>query len=205
MSVIALRLFVATSLLGLAFAAPAAGPQIKKCQDAQGRWHYGDAAAESCATKVTVINDRGMRTREIAAPLTDAELNARAKADANAESQRETKEAQERRDRQLLATYATEEDIRIGRDRRTNDLDTHIRAAEETLKTLRATLDRMQGQADQAQNIAKTEAQIARHEAALVERSKEREAIQTQFEADVARYRELRNPNRASNAGAGGQ
>ncbi len=197
-----LRLLVATSLLGLAFAAVAAGPQIKKCQDAQGRWHYGDTAAESCASKVTVINDRGLRMKEIAAPLTAAELDAKAKAEANAEAQRDTKEAQQRRDRQLLATYANEEDIRMGRDRRMADLDAHIRAAEETIKTLRATLDRMQGQGDQA-NIAKTEAQVARHEAALAERKKEREAIQTQYEADVARYRELKNPNRA--VGAGGQ
>ncbi len=200
MPTISLRLFVATSLLGVAIAATAAGPQIKKCQDAQGRWHYGDSAAESCASKVTVIDQRGLKMKEIAAPLTDAELDAKAKAEANADAQRETKEAQQRRDRQLLATYAAEEDIRIGRDRRVNDLDAHIRAAEETVKTLRATLARMQGQGDQA-NVAKTEAQIARHEAALAERKKERGAIQTQYEADLARYRELKNPNRALNTG----
>lgn len=202
MPAIRLRLLAATSLLGFAVAAAAAGPQIQKCQDARGRWHYGDTAAESCASKVTVINDRGMRTKEIAAPLTAAELDARAKAEASAEALRETKEAQQRRDRQLLATYATEEDIRMGRDRRVADLDSHIRAAEETIKTLRATLERMQGQGDQA-NVDKTEAQIARHEAALAERKKEREAIQAQYDADVARYRELKNPTRT--AGTGGQ
>lgn len=202
MPAIPLRLLVATFLLGLALAAPAAGPQIKKCQDAQGRWHYGDRAAESCASKVTVINDKGMKTKEIAAPLTAAELAARAKAEAEAEAQRETKEAQQKRDRQLLATYATEEDIRIGRDRRVSDLDSHIRAAEETVNALRATLERMQGRADQ-DSIAKTEAQIARHEAALAERKKEQEAIQAQYEADLARYRELKNPSRGQNAGRG--
>lgn len=197
-----LRLPVATCLLGLAFAATAAGPAIQKCQDAKGRWHYGDTAAESCASKVTVINDRGLRMKEIAAPLTAAEIDARAKAEANAEAQRETKEARQRRDQQLLATYATEEDIRMGRDRRMADLDAHIRAAEETIKTLRATLERMQGQGDQT-NAAKTEAQVARHEAALADRKKERETIQKRYEADVARYRELKNPNRT--VGASGQ
>lgn len=195
MPVHSLRLLVAAALLGAACAAPAAGPQIKKCQDAQGRWHYGDSAAESCASKVTVMDQRGLKMKEIAAPLTEAELAAKEKAEANAEAERESKEAQQKRDRQLLATYAAEEDIRIGRDRRIHDLDAHVRAAEDTLKTLRAARDRMQTQGDDA-GLAKSDAQIARHEAALAERKKEREAIEKQYEADVARYRELKNPNR---------
>lgn len=195
MPAILLRLLVAASLLGAAIATSAAGPQIKKCQDAHGRWHYGDAAAEACASKVTVMDQRGLKMKEIAAPLTKAEIEAQAKAEAEAEAQRDTKEAQQRRDRQLLATYATEEDIRMGRDRRVHDLDAHIRAAEDTLNTLRAARERMQAQGDEA-NLAKSDAQIARHEAAVAERKKEREAIQKQYEADVARYRELKNPQR---------
>lgn len=197
MPAIPLRPLVTVCLLGLAFAASAAGQKIAKCQDAQGRWHYGDNAAESCASKVTVINDKGLKMREIAAPLTAAEREQRAKAEAHAETQRRDKEAQQKRDRQLLATYATEADIHAGRDRRLHDLDAHITAAEDTLKTLRATLERLQGQGD-AQGVAKTQAQIARHDAALAERKKEREAIQAQFDADLARYRELKNPTYAA-------
>ena len=60
--------------------AHAAGPspKIKKCQDAAGRWHYGDTADEECSkSKVIEMTDKGIQTREIAAPLSASELRQR--------------------------------------------------------------------------------------------------------------------------------
>ncbi|HJW80631.1 MAG TPA: hypothetical protein VJ396_00170, partial [Acidiferrobacterales bacterium] len=54
------------------------GGRIKKCQDAAGKWHYGDSADEDCArSKVIELDTRGIQRKEIAAPLTEAELKAR--------------------------------------------------------------------------------------------------------------------------------
>src|ERR1051325_11975286 len=57
-------------------------PTIKKCQDATGKWHYGDSASEACAqSKVTVMSEQGIKKKEIAAPLTRDELKQRELAD----------------------------------------------------------------------------------------------------------------------------
>src|SRR4030065_63012 len=115
------------------------GSRIKKCQDAAGKWHYGDTADEECArSKVIELDMRGIQRKEIAAPLTDAELKAREQNRERDEQARKQIEEQERRDQQLLATYAIEDDIILTRDRKISDFEAQINASQETLKSLRA-------------------------------------------------------------------
>lgn len=179
-----------------AFSAAAQGAspnvKIKKCQDAQGKWHYGDNVEEFCAkSKITVINDRGLKLKEIEAPLTGEQLKARQQQRVEAEEEARRDKEQQQRDQQLMATYTSEGDIVQMRDRRLADLDAQIRASEETLRTLRATLERMEKQQADAKNIENTRAQIARHETALAEKRREREAVVARFEDDARRYRAL--------------
>jgi hypothetical protein len=182
------------------------GLKIKKCQDPSGRWHYGDTAAESCnQSKVTVINDKGLRVKEIAAPLTEAEINARARDKSSVDNERKRAEEQGKKDQQLLATYDNENQIIAARDRKLADLESQLRATSETLNTLRATLNRMQAQATQEKggkpskeaggNIAKTESQIAKHEAALAETKKQQETVKSRYQTEFDRYLELKNPS----------
>ena len=182
------------------------GHKIKKCQDASGRWHYGDTAAESCnQSKVTVINDKGLRVKEIAVPLTEAEIKARERDKANVDNERKHAEEQGKKDHQLLATYDNEDQIIAARDRKLTELESQLRATSEILNTLRAALNRMQTQAPQQKsggkpsqdaggNIAKTEAQIAKHEAALAETKKQQEAVRSRYQAELDHYREIKNP-----------
>lgn len=167
--------------------------RINKCQDAQGHWHYGDTAAAACAqTKIEVMDQRGLRVREVAAPPTAAELKAR-QAELEASEQARLKAAEQaKRDKQLLATYGHEDDIALGRDRRLADIKAQISTIESTLETLRATLKRMQAQPGAAANIAKTEAQIAKQEASLAERVREQELIKTRYTEELRHYRELK-------------
>ena len=56
-------------------AGPATGSKIKKCQDASGHWHYGDNADDMCRqSKIVEINEQGLTTKEIAAPMTAEQL-----------------------------------------------------------------------------------------------------------------------------------
>ena len=185
-----------------AFAADA--QRIAKCKDANGVWHYGDTAADECArSKVTVINNQGLSVKEIAAPLTGAELEARERKKAQEDVERQSAEERTKRDRQLLASYGHEDDIMLARDRKLADIRAQKSTIESTLETLRATLTRMQTQAAQEQkggkaseqaqaNIAKTEQQIAKQEAALLEREKDKELIKRRYEADLIRYRQIK-------------
>ncbi|OGI57761.1 MAG: hypothetical protein A2V58_01095, partial [Candidatus Muproteobacteria bacterium RBG_19FT_COMBO_61_10] len=187
------------SLFAATFPAPAAdekkGPRIKKCQDAAGKWHYGDRADEACAqSKIIELDTRGIKRKEIAAPLTETELKAREENRERDEQARKQIEDQQRRDQQLLATYAIEDDIILTRDRKVGDIGTQINASQETLKSLRTSLARLQSQAAEEQRVSKqvspqtaktisnNEAQIAKHEALIEKMKKEQEATRAQYQ-----------------------
>ncbi len=181
------------------------GPRIQKCQDAQGRWHYGDTADEECArSKVIELDTRGIKRKEIAAPLTEAELKAREQNRASEEAAKQQAEDQKRRDQQLLATYAIEDDIIMARDRKTADLEAQIKAGQDTLTSLRNSLGRIQAQAVEeqrggkplspqtAKTIANNEAQIAKHEGYVQNLKKDQESLRAQYQADLERFREIK-------------
>ncbi|MFQ5938140.1 MAG: hypothetical protein ACE5LB_17195 [Acidiferrobacterales bacterium] len=189
-------------------------PKIKKCQDAQGKWHYGDHAAAECErSKVIEITGKGVKTREIKAPPTDAELQKRERQQAEQQAARKRAEEQARRDEQLLDTYGHEQDIIYIRDRKLAQIEHTITATNGTVKPLRAALGRMQAEAakssgkgrevpnELAIQIRKTEAQIARHEAFIAEKGREQDAISQQAEADLLRYRELKSQQAVRDAG----
>jgi len=192
----------------------ASGPTIKKCKDATGQWHYGDSAAQECAkSKITVMSDEGTTKKVIAAPPTAEELKeheARQETE-SAEKQRATDQA--KKDAVLLSTYGGEDDINYIRDRKIAQIETSIKASEETLKNLRAALVRMEAQAadegkgdkaaDQStvKNIEQTRKQIARHEGVVAEKRKEQEALRKQYADETERYREIKK-NQAARAPA---
>lgn len=180
-------------------------PRIKKCQDAQGKWHYGDTADAECArSKVIELDQRGIQRREISAPLTEQELKAReAKLQEDAE-ERKRLEEQQRRDQQLLATYAIEADIVSMRDRKISEIGAQITAAEATLKSLRSSLERVQAQAKEEQRggkplspqtsktLANNEAQVAKHQASIEKMRKSQEDMRAQFQTDLERFRDAK-------------
>jgi hypothetical protein len=181
-------------------------PRIKKCQDAAGHWHYGDTADEACArSKVLELNRHGVRTSEVAAPLTEAELKAKAaQAAAEAEAKKRA-EDQAASDRQLLASYGHEDDIAIARDRKIADIDANIKSTEETLSSLRAAYARTRAEAaDESaggkkvtagtqKELLNAENQIRSHEALIAAKRGEKEKIRAKSATELARYRELKS------------
>lgn len=177
-----------------------AASTIKKCQDATGKWHYGDSAAEACArSKVTVMSEQGVAKKEIAAPLTTDQLKAR---EQHAEELQKAKE-QEKQNELLLATYANEADITYIRDRKLAQVESTIRASNDTLTPLRATLARLEAQAaaeakaggvqeQTTKALETTKQQIAKHESVIAQKRQEQEQIRARAEQDLARYRALK-------------
>lgn len=213
----ALRLLPLLALVTAFAVVPAQGApkgetkaKIKKCQDATGRWHYGDTAADECArSKVTLISDQGVKRKEIAAPLTEAELKKR---EADQTAEQKAKE-QAKRDEILLSTYAHEADIVYVRDRKLVQLEQSIKASQETVNSLRAALVRQEAQAaaeqkaggvsDQtAKAVEQTRAQVEKHEAAIAKKREEQGALRAQAESDLERYRELKGAPRQATAPA---
>lgn len=193
---------VGTALDGFAAPPPADSVKIKKCQDATGKWHYGDTADEAChQSKIIEINKRGVETREIAAPLTEEER--KAKELEQAEKEKEAQLAAERKlkDKILLSTYTSEADITAMRERKLAEIDVQIRGSQATLKTQQDALARLQTKAKaegsqaspQTQaNIGKTEAAIAKQQAFIQAKQQEQEIVKQRFQADLERYRQLK-------------
>lgn len=205
LSIISLLLVSFFAVLPTSAADEKKSARIKKCQDSSGKWHYGDTADEACArSKIIELDTRGIQRKEIAAPLTEAELKAREQNREQEEKTRKQAQEQERRDQQLLATYALEEDIVLTRDRKISEVEVQIRAGQETLKSLNGSLSRLQAQAAEeqragkpvtpqtAKTIANNEAQIAKHEAHIQGLKKEQENMRTQYETELTRFRELK-------------
>ena len=188
-----------------ALAASGAPDKIKKCQDAKGRWHYGDTADELCRqSKVVEINKQGVTTKEIAAPLTAEELNLREKNKSSLEAEKKIAAEQARQDQLLLSTYGHEDDISFVRDRKIADTDAQIQSSQKTLVALHKSQKRLETTAADeqrggkpvtaatAKQINNTEAQIAKHEQYVVLKQKEIEAIRAQATKDMERYRQLK-------------
>lgn len=189
----------------------AAGPastdkqRIKKCQDASGKWHYGDTAAEQCArSKVIELDQRGVKRKEIAAPLTEAELKARESTRAADEERKRLEAEQKARDEALLASYTHEDDIVHISKRKTAEMDAQIRSAEESLKSLQKSLERVQAQAAEEQRVGKkisppteksmanNQALITRQEANIQKMKDEKQKMGLQYQQDLERFRELK-------------
>lgn len=192
-----------------AFAADPDRGQIKKCQDAKGRWHYGDTAAKECAeARITEINKRGIEVREIAAPPTPEQMKEFEQKKLEKEREIARKEANARRDKILLSTYGTEQDLVDTRDRKVAELGAQVQASQDTLAALQAARARYQKQAASeargggkpsaktAEGLARTDAQIAKQQQFIQAKQQDRDALRNQFDADLARFRELKNPSR---------
>lgn len=179
---------------------------IKKCKDAQGRWHFGDRAADECErSKVIEMSTQGTKRGEIAAPPTAAELKAQDARAQQAEQEQQKALEQQRRDDVLLSSYGVEQDIIYVRDRKLAQVENAIKTSEGTLAPLRAVLKRMEDQladetkrgdkaaiAQTTKSVQQTKAQIARHEETIAAKRVEQATIRKQYDQELARYRELK-------------
>jgi hypothetical protein len=189
------RIHFAVFLVAALLAAPCgAAEKIKKCQDAEGRWHYGDNAAEECErSKITVIDERGQKVKELEVPPTADEVAAEKAKREQAERERERAERQREEDQRLLATYDSAQAIIRARDERIAYIKEQIQINEELLVKLRANAQRLrtQGGEQASAGATRTEAQIAEYEAANAHLAQELERVTRKYNDDLARYRAL--------------
>jgi hypothetical protein len=178
--------------------------KIQKCQDAEGRWHYGQHAAAECAPDktITTIDDRGQKRREQRPPPTVEELQARKEEEARKQEAGRQAAAARAADSKLLNSYDSEEALIQARDSQLNSLDAVIRGNRKLLESRRAQrltlatqLAALKGtDAETAiKRLDAIQAEIAEFEAATVSRENDRARIVQRFETELERYRELKN------------
>ena len=100
---------------------------IKKCQDADGNWHYGTFADEACAASVVdELDESGTKVGEDRPPPTAEEIAEQEALAKLQESQNLNSEAQRKKDLELIRIYGSEETIVSTRDRKLASIDNNI-------------------------------------------------------------------------------
>ncbi|MFN3397830.1 MAG: hypothetical protein ACK4ZS_04760 [Sulfurimicrobium sp.] len=195
-----LLLFV-TLCAGVTQAAP-----LKKCVDDKGHVYYGDSipaeVLDKCRTS-SELSREGMEKKTIRYPTAEER---KAREDAAAQQKRDDEKAQEqkRRDKALLDTYASEREINLSRDRNLQAAQIQIDSSRMRVKSTQDRLAERRKQADGftrnkkpvpaylSEEIKAAENDLRISSETAAKWQQEYKAIQTRFEEDRKRFRELK-------------
>jgi len=174
--------------------------------DKNGQVHYGDSVpAEYAEQDRDVLNKQGVKVGREEGTITPEEAAAKAAEEKAARDEQKRK----LRDRVLLQTYQSVQELEILRDNRLDLVDAQLTIQEQSLSNLRAQRAQIERQAARfapasadpdapplpdeiATDLERSASDIATQESNLQRRREERENIRQTFEADIARYKELR-------------
>ena len=170
--------------------------------DKNGERHYGDAVPpEYAQVERRVLNAQGIEVQVVGALK-----NAQQQAEQRRREQEIAQRAQH--DHFLLTTYTSTKDIERLRDERLNQVDGQIKAANAYIDLLQTRLKALQERAmhfkpyntkpdarrmpdDLTEELVRASNDVRTQRRALENRTREQATVRTQFESDIARYREL--------------
>jgi len=201
----------AITTLALISAVPLAGyagetDHVYKLVDEDGNVYYGDRfQPEQSDLPKQVLNEHAVPVGHLDGRKTEAQLEAERKAKELAVQ----KELQLRADQALLATYLSEEEIVMHRDRRIELFQAQARVTELYLRNLERRLTKLKRDAakyrpysddpdaplidpDLVADINETQATIARHERNLQKFQEDERQMVARFEGDIHRFRTLK-------------
>jgi len=175
---------------------------IKKCQDAEGKWHYGDIAVAQCEkSKVTTLDKRGFIASEKDAPKTEEQLQKEKEASAELEAELARKQAEDNEKSRILNIYETVADIDRQRDNQINSVASNIAVHKAYLKSLTAKIERLKVNGAElsgfrkkrnVEEITDAEARIKDSSIELEKLIKQKGAIIERFDREKKIYRELK-------------
>ena len=187
-----------TCLIAAALALPAQAQQgnvrMYKCIDIAGKVYYSDKMNPDCG-QGSELNRQGVviKKKEVAKPGQSSK----------ADSPKNSAE-QERRDRALIATYTSEEEIDAARDRSlsvpaqgTKSIESKLDKANNQLNELKKQADALAAQkkplpANLLEDVSASHKDIAVLEADLAQRKSQSDSIRARYEADKQRFRQLK-------------
>lgn len=150
------------------------------------------------------FSEQGIIVDETEAAMTDTELEELKRITAEKAEQKRREEVQKRRDRMLLDTFASVEDIELARDRKISAIDSSISLAERRINKLREEKDRLitkaagferQGKEIPeyiAEDINRVDRQITANNEFIADKREEQEVVRARHDRDIKRYNEIR-------------
>ena len=194
---------VLASLFAAALALPVhaeGNARMFKCVDGAGKVYYSDKMNPDCGDG-TELNRHGVVLNRKEPPKPEKTGQAVPKSDPIAALK--ASKDQERRDRALMATYTSEEEIDAARDRSLSIPAQGIKSVEIKLEKTNEQLTAYKKQADTLasqkkslpagllEDVTASQKEIALLEADLVQRRKQSDVVRAKYEADKMRFREL--------------
>jgi len=203
-----LRIMLPALLLSLLAGAADAQTNKKTYRwvDKNGQVHYGDSVPPEYAEQDRdILNRHGVPVGREEGTITPEEAAAMAAAEKTERDEKKRK----LRDRVLLQTYQSVQELEVLRDTRLDLIDAQLTIQEQSLANLRAQRAQIERMASRYAPVNKSEDalplpeelaldfersanDIETQQANLVQRRADRESIRLNFEADIARYKELR-------------
>ena len=195
---------------GAAFAAEkgASGREaFYRCRDASGQTHYGDSKPQECEGLDTeVLNASGMVVRVIEGTTS---RTAREQREVGENRARQERDQKLQRDRMLIETYLSVEDIERLRDQRLEQLDSQFRVTELSIKNLKERQDVLQAQIARfkpysekpdapalpdhlAEEMVLTVNGMRVYQEMLAKTRAEQAQMKSAFDSDIKRFKELK-------------
>lgn len=195
--------------------APVDAAKMYKWVDESGKVHYSDKIPPTAITgSHSTLSKEGVTVDKKGAAKTPEEIAHEAELKRLREEQQRVLERQQAKDRVLLNTFRTEDDIILARDGKIATYDAQIRIIYENIERLknrlvsqqnRAALQERQGRKpDQKtlQGIENTQQEIKNSYASILRQEKDKKLINEKYAADLARFRELKELEHANLAKA---
>jgi len=207
------KLFLTAAILtALVWTLPTSADEDKRVyrwKDKTGASHYGDRVPPEYAGNAhAVLNEHGVEIKTVAGELTPEQLAVqRERAKAEAEAAEALRQAAIR-DKVLLSTYLSVDEIEALRDRRVELLAGQLRITQKYLDNLRGKLLKLEREAQRytpysaepdaqpideklARELSETLNSIILYEKNLAKSRDETKQVQQKFAADIKRFREL--------------
>lgn len=197
-------MLVFLSALGIVAATPAAAGKLYKWVDEKGNVHYSDKVPPEAAKLARQeMSQAGVTVRQVERAKTQEELAAEAAQKLKEEEDRKIAETQAQADRALMQSYNTEADLLRMRDQELGVIESNMATAKLTMSSQEKNLSDLLAHASDFErnkkpvpknvvdSIANVRAQIEAQQKSLVEREASKATVRSDFEAKLARWREL--------------
>jgi hypothetical protein len=201
-------------LVGAALCVPARAATYKWVDD-KGVTHYTDKMPPEAVNKGSTVLDKQARpVKKIDPAATPEQIRAREAEEEQKRANARVNEETARRDRALMSSYTSEAEIDLARMRQLGTIDSQIESAQAytaSLNKRKALLDRRKAaEGDKPlplelqREIESTETELAKQARLIEQKQAERNAVVARYDADKARWRELKSISDANAAAARG-
>ena len=201
-------------LVGAAVCVQASAATYKWVDD-KGVTHYTDKMPPEAVNKGSTVLDKQARpVKKIDPAATPEQIRAREAEEEQKRANARLGEETARRDRALLSSYTSEAEIDLARTRQLGTIDSQVESAQAYTASLRkrkAVLDRRKAaEGDKPlplelqREIESAEAELGKQARLLEQKHAERIAVVAKYDAEKARWRELKSISEANAAAARG-